>query len=71
MEQELEADHLSGALTVGRVCMGRQRREDYRAKHLSQVLPIAGNRLEGWTDGWIAGCVAGWMSGWIDGWMGG
>ena len=54
----LEVDHLSWALTIGRVCMGCQRREDYRAKYLSQILQMAGNKLEGWTDGW--------MDGWMD-----
>ena len=48
----LEVDHLSWALKVGRICMGCQRREDYRANYLSHILQMASNKLDGWTDGW-------------------
>lgn len=49
----LEADPLSWALKVGRICMGCRRREDYRANYLSQILQMASNKLDGWTDGWM------------------
>ena len=34
----LGVDHLSRALIVGRICMGYQRREDYRPNYLSRLL---------------------------------